>query len=321
MSEYYCPNCGADLENQPGFAPDAGGWTCSECGQFLTNPEDVNSDAQFDGVGWFCDGCGAFLNKQDGFNDLYGKWTCIECGYENQISENDIYESEDDYQSIKSDSFTYDDDEEYNHHQKEMARRIAEAGVSVNEERLRREEEQRKMHRQRIWRTLTGKKQNVGISSNRCCKMRCDEVIDYLRKQEFYNFNTRAVEDLVSSTSVKEGMVKSISFNGTDMFDEETKFPYNAQIDIVYHTLKRIKPPITSKSAKRRDIDDVMWEFTSAGFENVEKLAIPDLKKGWIVKEDSVEAITINGRTDFKKSDKICVNANVVISYHVFKSK
>ncbi len=94
--------------------------------------------------------------------------------------------------------------------------------------------------------------------------MRCDAVIEYLKKQEFYNFNTRVVEDLVSSTIAKEGMVESISFNGTDLFDEETKFPYNAQIDIVYHALKRIKPPTTSKGAKRRDTEDVMWEFTSA---------------------------------------------------------
>lgn len=426
MSEYYCPNCGADLEDQPGFDPDSGYWTCTECGQFLTDPEDEDPDAQFDGVGWFCDGCGAFLNRQDGFNDWCGTWTCTECGYENRISEDEIYESEEDYQSSKSDSYSYNDEdeededdedpvaefdgvgwqcnscysylneqagfdpwcgtwtcqvcgqnnqipeddiyqyeanqqssssysyssddseddddsdedyenedntesyfdsEEYKRHQQEMARRRAEAEARAREERLRREEEQRlkaeqrKERRQRIWRTVTGKKQNVGISSNQCCKMRYDAVIEQLKKQEFYNFNTRVLEDLVSSTIAKEGMVESISFNGTDMFDEETKFPYNAQIDIVYHVLKRIKPPITSKAAKRRDIEDVMWEFTSAGFENVEKLAIPDLKKGWIVKEDSVENITIDGKTDFKKSDRICVNAKVVISYHVFKGK
>lgn len=114
--------------------------------------------------------------------------------------------------------------------------------------------------------------------------MRCDDVISHLKKQEFYNFNARVLEDLVSSTITKEGLVESISFNGRDMFDEEAKFPYNAQIDIVYHALKRIRPPITSKGARRRDIEDVIREFTSAGFENVERQSIPDLKKAGLSK-------------------------------------
>ena len=31
MSNYYCPNCQADLEEQDGFDPEDGYWTCAEC--------------------------------------------------------------------------------------------------------------------------------------------------------------------------------------------------------------------------------------------------------------------------------------------------
>lgn len=35
MDEYFCPNCGATLNNQPGFDPDGGTWTCTSCGKLL----------------------------------------------------------------------------------------------------------------------------------------------------------------------------------------------------------------------------------------------------------------------------------------------
>ena len=101
MSEYYCPNCGADLGDQSGFDPDEGYWTCEECGQMLSDPDEDDSDAQFENVCWFCDECGAFLNKQSGFSDSYSSWTCTKCGFTNSISGDDIYESEEDYRSHK----------------------------------------------------------------------------------------------------------------------------------------------------------------------------------------------------------------------------
>lgn len=29
MDEYFCPNCGATLNDQPGFDPNGGTWTCT----------------------------------------------------------------------------------------------------------------------------------------------------------------------------------------------------------------------------------------------------------------------------------------------------
>lgn len=114
MSDYYCPHCGADLGNQPGFDPDAGYWTCTECGQFLTDPGDESDEpSRFDGVGWFCDGCGAYLNKQIGFSDWYSTWTCTECGHVNNLSEDEIYESEEAYQASRKEEESEEDDDGY----------------------------------------------------------------------------------------------------------------------------------------------------------------------------------------------------------------
>ena len=87
--EYFCPHCGAILNDQPGFDPDNGTWICTECGELLMD-EDVYDGDNYEGVAWFCDNCGALLNRQDGFSDSYEKWTCTECGHVNGVTDEDI---------------------------------------------------------------------------------------------------------------------------------------------------------------------------------------------------------------------------------------
>ena len=70
MDEYFCPNCGAILNDQYGFAPDGGTWRCTECGELLVDDDVYNGDS-FEGIAWYCDSCGALLNRQCGFSDSY----------------------------------------------------------------------------------------------------------------------------------------------------------------------------------------------------------------------------------------------------------
>ena len=92
--EYYCPNCGATLNDQYGFDPDKGSWTCIECGQHLMD-DDIYDGDTFEGVEWRCDCCNALLNRQYGFSDSLGSWTCTECGHTNGITEDDIIDESD----------------------------------------------------------------------------------------------------------------------------------------------------------------------------------------------------------------------------------
>ena len=397
MSDYYCPHCGADLGDQPGFDPDAGYWTCTECGQFLTDPGDESDEpSRFGGVGWFCDGCGAYLNKQSGFSDWYSTWTCTECGHVNNLSEDEIYESEEAYQASRTEEdedgddgygygeewqydhprrceccdrllnkqdgfeewlgyFTcekcgcynewstddededYDDDEEEEvgsyFNSEEYKRRVQAEARRKEEQKLIQEElrkakeaerqqklEQKKEQRKRLWRTITGKKQVISLSSEQCRHMHYEEVVSVLKSQDFYNIRVSYNEDLSPESKSLEGTVEQISVNGTTAFDAAAQFPFNAKISIVYHMLKTACPPLTTRSAKRMDIEDVAWEFSNAGFKNIHREAIPDLTKGWLVKEDSVERVAIDGKTDFKKNDRFRLDAQIVISYHVFKN-
>lgn len=49
---------------------------------------------RFPGIEWMCDNCGAYLNVQDGFDDHLPIWQCRSCGHLNLISEEVIYNNE-----------------------------------------------------------------------------------------------------------------------------------------------------------------------------------------------------------------------------------
>ena len=93
MDEYFCPKCGATLNDQYGFDPSCGAWTCTSCGKLLMD-DDVYDGDIFEGVAWYCDDCGALLNRQLGFSDSYDSWQCTNCGHINGTTEEDIIDDE-----------------------------------------------------------------------------------------------------------------------------------------------------------------------------------------------------------------------------------
>ncbi|SCW45309.1 hypothetical protein SAMN02910456_01186 [Ruminococcaceae bacterium YRB3002] len=88
-AEFFCTNCGAVLNDMPGFNPDLNYFFCEDCGTLLYG-DDIYDGERFPGVIWFCDECDDCLSLQDGFSDLNDKWICEHCGYENSITEDDI---------------------------------------------------------------------------------------------------------------------------------------------------------------------------------------------------------------------------------------
>ena len=89
MNEYFCPNCEAVLNHQPGFDPGKGHWVCTKCGMPLYG-DDVYDGEKYPGVMWYCDGCHALLNAQSGFSDFFSIWTCTECLHANDIHQSEI---------------------------------------------------------------------------------------------------------------------------------------------------------------------------------------------------------------------------------------
>lgn len=111
--EHFCPNCGATLEEQRGFRPDRNTWRCRECGQMLHGDfgDDDDDDYGSEDVTWYCDRCGAILNKQRGFSDDYDSCQCSRCGYINDLSDDNIYSSREEYEQSRSSGDDDDEDE------------------------------------------------------------------------------------------------------------------------------------------------------------------------------------------------------------------
>lgn len=58
----------------------------------------VNAAINSGSTTWYCDGCNSEMNNQPGFTTSTGTWTCTECGHINDVSDANIYDSEDEYQ-------------------------------------------------------------------------------------------------------------------------------------------------------------------------------------------------------------------------------
>lgn len=57
------------------------------------------------------------------------------------------------------------------------------------------------------------------------------------------------------------------------------------------------------------------------GFTNIKCIPKEDLITGWINKEGETDKITINNNDQFKKDEIFSEDAEVIITYHSFKSK
>ena len=92
MKDCICARCGALLNKQEGFNPNAFIHECRACGAKQYDP-DIYQGERFKGVYWHCNRCNALLNTQSGFRDIYDSWKCTGCSYENRISENELGDS------------------------------------------------------------------------------------------------------------------------------------------------------------------------------------------------------------------------------------
>lgn len=82
-----------------------------------------------------------------------------------------------------------------------------------------------------------------------------------------------------------------------------------------------ISMPSSSKDLEGNGYEEVVDDLTKAGFTNVQPKALGDLITGWITKEGSVETIAVNGDSLFTTDDDFPKDAEIVVSYHSFKTE
>lgn len=359
MDEYFCPNCDAILNDQYGFDPDGGTWTCKECGTLLMD-DDVYDGDRYEGVAWFCDECGALLNKQSGFSDIYDSWTCTNCYHTNGTTEDDIFDSEEAYkESHYSSCSSYDDsdDEDDNDTEEvtfsesieklyataaaikavtkaeEEAREAKRQAEIYEENRIKKEKrrEWRRKHKKGILVTIVvlilaalatiglyqyQKLIPIGYSSESLKGLHYSDVVQKLNDAGFQFVYTSEISDLPISREDEENLVTEVNLLSKDSFEENTKYPYDKAITVVYHTVELYCPPLTSEEAKGVNYLDVVTKFENIGFSNIVTNAEYDIITGWITDDGEVKSVSINDDQEYEVYDEFRLDAEVVVTYH-----
>ena len=159
----------------------------------------------------------------------------------------------------------------------------------------------------------------MAYSSDSLEGLKYTEVVRRLKESGFSNVHTKEISDLTVSRDGEENLVTNVKLMFGDSFDEDTKYPSNLWITVVYHTVELYAPPLTSKEAKGMNYLDVIDEFENAGFVNVTTVVEYDIVTGWLTDDGEVKSVTINGDKKFDSHNEYRLDAEVVVTYHTLK--
>ncbi|MDY2886381.1 MAG: hypothetical protein SOT84_12155 [Bariatricus sp.] len=159
----------------------------------------------------------------------------------------------------------------------------------------------------------------MGYSSDSLEGLKYTEAVQKLKESGFSNVHTKEISDLTISRDDEENLVTEVKLMFGDSFDEDTKYPSNLWITVVYHTVELYAPPLTSKEAKGMNYLDVIDEFENAGFVNVTTVVEYDIVTGWLTDDGEVKSVTINGDKKFDSYNEYRLDAEVVVTYHTLK--
>lgn len=77
--------------------------------------------------------------------------------------------------------------------------------------------------------------------------------------------------------------------------------------------------PIESENINQKNYKVIVSQLEDTGFTNVKTEKIEDLINGWLIKDGQIESVSIQGKTEFQKGQKIPKNARITVTYHTFK--
>lgn len=309
MDEYFCPNCGAVLNNQYGFDPDGGTWRCTECGELLMD-DDVYSGESYEGVAWYCDSCGALLNRQCGFSDSYGSWTCTECGHHNRISEDDIVSEEQIEFSCPNCGVTLDFQPGFNKYDDDWE--CTSCGAHLHhsysdDEYEEREEEESSNNSGNSFEYSDSENQHYSYSYTSSDSAKA-------RTSESHNRDSQIYSDNKAKQKTKKKANWKLRFLGI-LF-----LIVVALIGIGYYEIKLFTPvEFSSTELLGESYEEVVSVFEKAGFSNISTNEIADLSLKDIAEENKVDTVKIGIFEKFTSTSKYPSNFPVVITYHTLE--
>ena len=144
-------------------------------------------------------------------------------------------------------------------------------------------------------------------------------VIRQLERAGFRYVSEKAVEDLSVDEIQDDSLVFDVKIGWSNSFNEESKYPANFPVKVIYHSLETLDVPISSKEANKSDYETVLKKFQNAGFTNIKTETRYDIITGWISNDGDIKSVTINGDKKFYESSTYRADVEVVITYHTLK--
>lgn len=325
MDEYFCPNCGAILNDQHGFSPDVGAWTCTSCGMMLMD-DDVYDGDSYDGVAWFCDGCGALLNRQFDFSDKYDSWICTECGHQNGITDEDIV----DLFTCPNCSSVLNNQWNYNKYSDDHE--CASCGVMLHRDFF------DDAYRIIEDKTLDCPQCGAHLKDQICFEdyeenWQCTECGAYLHREycddDFEVVANYSVENNDNTTISDQSEYRSTGgqfFHNKKSIDPprkttEFKVPENelrkTRVKSFFFKRKKIQIKCGYAELTGLDIEAVELKLYNQAFNNIKKVPIKDIYINSPYKVGQVEQVIIAGSSYFNEGDLIPYDAEIIVTYHV----
>lgn len=155
----------------------------------------------------------------------------------------------------------------------------------------------------------------VSKSSGDYAGMNYQEVSEELSKLGFKNISTEEIEDLPSQGETKDGSVESVTIGG-EAFEAGGSFSKEAEVHIVYHTIKTLPLPIGADEISGKDYKEIGKLLSDSGFTNVEVKEVKDIDPEGAA-TDPYNEVTVSGSADFKKGDTVPFDAAISVFYHL----
>ena len=326
-NEYYCPHCGAVLNEQAGFDPNKDVWECEECGQLLYG-DSIYEGEFYPGVMWYCDNCGALLNKQVGFSDTCGSWFCTECGFINSINENEVYSSREAYERSRTDNTNYFQSEEDESHEYDEEYEYDNPRRCENCGRLLNKQDDFDEWRGHHTCTVCGfdnywdesDKDNDDLDED-------DEPGYYYLPKEneqsessvYSHSDNSSLTRGVNGGKKQGGNRKPIWILAALFFAVIVFMAIAEETHLFEHVFNKVQISVSAKDFKGMDFKEAQMIIKSDGFSNITLKKKEDVVLGLFAKEGEVESVTINGSSRFTAGDWFEQNSKIVITYHTKK--
>lgn len=185
----------------------------------------------------------------------------------------------------------------------------------------RNDNECKKALKKKRWKAFWLKKKKIAleVSVSELVGANYEDALNILENNGFNNVTCVCIKDIYTESSYRVGEVEKIilpsDYNGE--FGE--MIPYDARIDIKYHMKKELCFPYSTNKLRKINVNEICNELKMLGFTQIKLLPINDLKKGWIVKDGSIEKVIVKGCNTIKKGVTFEYDVPIEIYFHTFR--